>query len=127
MIIYSVFKIFWQNICDLIYPLRCLRCKKDLLGQSKRNCLCQSCREAISLNRPPFCSNCSRYLAESGEKTLCRECEKNSYHFDRTWAATVYDENMKELIHLFKYCNKTVLQYHFAVLIRSFWRTTWWI
>jgi len=120
MLLYTVFKNFWQNVCGLIYPHQCLRCKKDLLSQSKKSCLCQACQEAISFNRPPFCSNCSRFLNGAVGKTLCPECEKNHYHFDRTWGTTIYNETMKELLHLFKYCNKTALQYPFSKLICSF-------
>ena len=113
-----------NGLWDLIYPHNCLFCKKHLKTRSVSQVLCPQCQSGIEVNKPPFCIKCSRHLEDVTDKplSLCRECRRAHYHFDRAWAITFYNETMQQLIHLFKYGNKTWLRKHFAGLMTSFLR-----
>lgn len=72
------------------------------------------------LNRPPFCVKCSRFLENPEAGNLCRACLRFKPAFDFAWAACLYEEPLKELIHRFKYGQKTGLRHLFVPLITGF-------
>ena len=74
----------------------------------------------ITLNLPPFCAKCSRHLRNPEKNILCPQCQKTNPVFDQAWAATRYTNAMKNLIHLFKYKNKTALCHLFSNIIILF-------
>ena len=113
-------KNFFKGIRDLIYPDNCIICKRYLSAGSEEGNLCLYCRQTIEFNRPPFCHHCSRHLVETNEQNLCPECLLHHHHFDRAWAAAIYNNTLKELIHLFKYKNKTLLRRDFAGILSAF-------
>ncbi len=100
-----------DSLLNLIYPARCLLCQ-EYLNPETQNTLCPSCRESIELNHPPFCLKCSRHINTHGK--LCRECRQTDFHFDHAWSTSIYNDSMKELIHLFKYQNRTGLRTFFV-------------
>jgi len=116
----AVFKTFFNSIFNLIYPPNCLLCRNHLLVGAEEKVLCAACLEGIERNHPPFCRKCSRPLWQNPDGSLCRECQKTDYPFDRAWGATVYNETMQKLIHLFKYQNKTSLRKVFSIIIDTF-------
>jgi len=113
-------KKFWDGLCSLIFPSNCVICKKHVLPGTSLDILCPDCLNTLEPNKPPFCRRCSRHLENPHETDLCRDCLKHSHYFDKAWAATGYNESMKQLIHLFKYTNKTSLRTALAGLIFSF-------
>lgn len=102
---------FVSGLVDIVYPRRCLVCKKDLrvrLGVD--NLVCVSCWSLIKKNLPPFCSRCGRHLENASfNKKICPPCIKKNLHFDRAFSPCVYEGVIKNLIHQFKYQNKDYL------------------
>lgn len=113
-------KNFWQGLCSLVFPANCMICKKSLLPISPLDLLCPRCLATIEANGPPFCRKCSRHLSNPEKSDFCPDCLRHKHCFDKAWAATGYNESMKQLIHLFKYSNKTSLRTLLASLIVSF-------
>ena len=113
-------KNLFKGLLDLVYPLNCLLCRKRLSVDNKEETLCGDCRKTIEPNFPPFCQKCSRHLVEANPLNLCPDCQRAQHHFDRAWAAVLYNEPMHTLIHQFKYQNKTGLRKLFAGLLLSF-------
>ena len=111
-----VFKAFFNNFLDLLFPRNCILCARYLPELEKKACLCAGCQNAIRENYPPFCLTCPRHLQEP-TLNFCPDCLKQKPHFDCAWAATFYNDAMKKLIHLYKYGNKTALRHH--CLIRT--------
>lgn len=107
----------FTSFLNLIYPPQCWLCQASL--QDHRQALCQACHEKIAHNAPPFCPTCSRPLERSHEK-LCRQCQKRLPDFDQAWAAMIYNDAMKELLHQFKYKGKTGLRLFFTECLISF-------
>ncbi len=116
----AVLKSFYQGLFDLLYPHNCLLCRKHLSADHKGEALCGDCQKTIIPNFPPFCQKCSRHLTVVNAENLCPDCRHTERHFDRAWAAALYNEPMQELIHRFKYQNKTGLRKFFAGLMHSF-------
>ena len=117
----------WQNTClqvllDLVYPLICIQCRQPIPKLYRSLQLCFHCRHQISHNVPPFCALCSRHLITT-DTSLCPECHKQNYHFDRVFGACFYDKALRSLLHHFKYGQKTVLRRIFAHKIITFINT----
>lgn len=70
-------------------------------------------------NRPPFCRKCSRHLGISAAN-ICKECRNAEPSFDFAWSACLYEDPLKDLIHRFKYGQKTQLRRLFAEVMISF-------
>ncbi len=126
-------KDMFYGLCDLVYPPNCLICKKFLPRHESdtfRNftivkpteVLCLSCLNKIDYNRPPFCPKCSRHLGKNFEHPRCQDCSTSNPHFDFAWAACLYHDPLRHLIHKFKYHQKTLLSPLFSKLIISFIR-----
>jgi len=72
------------------------------------------------MNYPPFCVRCSRHLHQHNPQSLCHKCKISKPDFDFVWAACLYNQTLKKLIHQFKYQHKTYLRNVFADTMLSF-------
>jgi len=102
-----------MNICshiiDLIFPDFCDICNSKLRG--KERIICGSCLLKIRVNTPPFCAICARPLAY--ERKRCSECEGTSSLLKQVWAWGIYQDMLKECIHIFKYGREAYIPYLF--------------
>ena len=104
-----MFKNYFDALLDIVFPLNCFICRKHLNRQT-REPICPDCLQLIEKNLPPFCAKCGGNLKEPEmEAGVCLSCRKKTYHFKRAWSATLYRGVMEELIHMFKYRNKSQL------------------
>ena len=108
-------------LLDIIYPKNCIFCKKGIFDKKSGFYLCQDCFESIEKNLPPFCSRCGRHLeAPETEIGICKGCKGRKFYFDCSFSVCIFDGKIKELIHKFKYSNRTMLDKVFARLIFDF-------
>ena len=76
----------------------------------------------MTLLRPPFCAKCSGPVtADTGP--LCLRCRLTAPHFDRVWACCAFTDTVKDLLHLFKYHQKTALRFFLTDRMATFLRT----
>ncbi|MFA4980995.1 MAG: ComF family protein [Candidatus Omnitrophota bacterium] len=92
-----------KNFMNLLYPMRCYACGKDLEALNKYG-VCDDCVSRIRKNPAPFCRICGRPVEKSS--CLCAECKRSAPFFDRAYSAYLYEGVLKELIHKFKYNGK---------------------
>jgi len=114
-------KSFTSAVLDLIYPNNCINCKTAIIDRDYGFSLCQDCWQSIEKNLPPFCLKCGVHLEDI--KTgidLCKDCQKQQFYFDKAFSVFLYKGIIKELIHKFKYSNKTMLAKVFAQMIFDF-------
>lgn len=111
-----------QGLLDLLFPPICILCRQPLLPKDKTIQICSSCQGLVRPNRPPFCCHCSRPL-DSLTQELCETCQDGNHDLDRVWAATIYNDTMRHLIHTFKYGSKTSLRNYFTQLLLAFIET----
>ena len=115
----AVLTALFDGLGDLLFPHICLLCQKHLAIPDKKIALCAHCLQTVQRNRPPFCRKCSRPL-EKPINDLCPTCRRTSFDFQAAWAACLYNEPVRKLIHLYKYNHKTVLRHHFFKILFSF-------
>ncbi len=108
-----------KGFTDLLFPRNCLLCHHYDRG-TDQNPLCRSCQDKIPYNHPPFCLKCSRHLKTAVPEGLCPDCRKHPPDFDSAWGCTLYEGPMKDLIHAFKFQNKTSLRKTFRHIARTF-------
>jgi competence protein ComFC len=51
--------------------------------------------------------------------TTCRECTSHEPHFDFAWGAYQYNDPLRELIHAFKFNQRTLIRHFFARIMLS--------
>ena len=108
-------------LLDIIYPRCCISCKRSIDNNHSDAIICTDCLDSIEMNLPPFCKKCGRHLEHKNLNTeICAECQKKTLHFERNWSACNYSNKMKDLLHLFKYNNKTKLRKVFGKLLIKF-------
>jgi len=75
------------------------------------------------MNSPPFCKKCGRHIKledKNPNMEVCTACQKKNLHFNRAWSVCSYNNKMKDLLHLFKYKNKTALRKPLGRLLVEF-------
>mgnify|MGYP005847147201 CR=1 FL=1 len=113
-------KRFYYSSINLLFPLRCLVCGKDI-NQYQSIPLCEEHLAMINLTKKPFCEKCGRKLSsEMQSEYICITCRDTKWHFDRQFSATVYNEVMQELVHLYKYGMRNYLASSLASFMIKF-------
>ena len=107
-----------KTLEEIIYPRHCLLCRIKIDSEDSTNDpVCAGCLEKIIPNIPPFCQRCGRHTSD---KRICDGCAKINFHFNRAWASCRYDGVAREMLHSFKYNNKTGLGINLARLLIDF-------
>ena len=92
-----------KNFINLIYPMRCASCGKDLDSMNEAG-VCAFCIGRIRRNPKPHCHSCGRSITDG--QNPCRECVKADFVFTRAYSACLYEDPLKGLISEFKYKKK---------------------
>lgn len=109
-----------QGLCELVFPPYCLKCRTKRLHRFPEEILCSQCLDRLEHNIPPFCPLCSRHLNHPRYLTKCHSCTHYHLHFDFAWSSLIYNDALKNLLHQFKFNQKTLLQYFFTQTMISF-------
>lgn len=100
-----------HDLLTTFFPADCQLCGEPLL-RSGRLPVCAACLGAPKPLAGVRCHGCSDLLGFENERTVgllqaeqrrCTPCRLATPEFDRAVAAAVYDREMRELLHLFKY------------------------
>ncbi len=102
----------FKGLLNLIYPPRCLVC-----GCLCEDPLCDECFSSLPLIEFPICLKCGKPC--NLQTNECRECRGKHFRFSLARAAGLYDGNLREAIHRFKYHNGRRLAPVFAQLMIS--------
>ena len=94
-----------KSCMDIVLPPGCPVCRVKLpVAWPKR--LCHQCSSAIQFLHPPFCRICGIEISEvsdNGYHPLCAECLSNPPPFAIARSVVRYEEQVKKLIHNWKY------------------------
>jgi ComF family protein len=102
-------KNIFEGLLELIYPTHCASCGR--FGQL----ICQDCLDSLPLIEPKFCLKCGKpsyYLVSE-----CRDCRNKRFVFFESRSLGLYEGNLRELVHKFKYGNCRGLAEIFADLL----------
>jgi ComF family protein len=88
-----------DSILSLIFPQQCSVCSGPVANRSD-GCACKSCWAATTLltGSEMLCEKCSAYFAPQAAITAvrCRKCDE--HHYDRAFAAGVYEKALSASI-----------------------------
>jgi len=90
----NVFVKIFDSLLDLIFPKKCLGCKKE-------GCfLCEKCFQIIEIQPNEKCVVCERQAQNQNQ--ICSVCSKN-FHFDQVFIMAPYKGIVKEMIKSLKF------------------------
>ncbi len=117
---------FGNALLDMVFPPRCPVCRSffhppetarqpaapilSSAGFSRLMAahLCAECAAQYTPVTAPVCPVCGlmQTIRTGGGFHLCQSCAGTPHHFSKARAAGVYDQSLRETIHLFKYQNR---------------------
>lgn len=97
----KIFHKWFRSCLNLVYPLKCFVCDSVLsIEEPVKQHICPDCFKKIKFITCSVCEKCGR----PSNSSICLQCNKNpKIFFDRVIPIAVYEDVLRELIHLFKY------------------------
>ena len=108
-------KQFIRALLDVILPPICHICRSFIPNAGTIH-ICPACREKLPLVSSPLCPICGIPFTGAGGDHRCGACLTNPPHFDTARAAFLYEGPIRDLIHSFKYNQRTHLRHPLAFL-----------
>lgn len=109
-------RLFWP-VKLIIFPSRCQLCS-ELLENPGEKVVCGRCLSRMEVHRGEVCQICGRFFYhQSGQKSICLECEHNPPIFSYHRSLGLYSGNLKDLIILFKYKGFEILSQPLAAAL----------
>jgi len=108
-------KQFCTALLDVILPPACHICRSFIPNAGKLH-ICQTCREQMPLLASPLCPLCGIPFIGTGSDHPCGACLTRPPHFDAAGAHFLYEGPIRDMIHAFKYSQRTHLRYPLALL-----------
>ncbi len=109
-------KAFLAAALDVIFPPLCHVCREFIPDAGELH-ICTACRERMPPIRAPLCVVCGIPFMGAGQDHICGSCSKTHPSFDLARAALGYEGPGRDLIHAFKYRNKTHLRRPLGLLM----------
>jgi ComF family protein len=106
---------FVKALLDFFFPPLCHVCRSFIPDAGALH-ICPSCREEMPLVESPLCTVCGIPFTGAGGDHPCGDCLTDKPAFDIARAALLYEGKSRELVHSFKYSNKTRLRRPLALL-----------
>ena len=104
-----------QNTINYVFPFRCCLC--SVLTDSNDG-ICASCWPKFNFITQPYCAICcQKFQVNLGEDALCARCIESKPRIDMMRSLLEFSSEAKDLVHKFKYNDKTNLAKFFAKLI----------
>ncbi len=107
---------FFQALLDSILPPLCHICH-DHIPDADTLHICPTCREHLPLVASPLCPVCGIPFVGAGSDHCCGACLTHPPGFDTARAHFLYEGPIRDMIHAFKYNQKTYLRKPLALLI----------
>lgn len=108
-------KRFFNALLDVVLPPICHICHAFIPDAGILH-ICPTCRDCLPLVESPLCSICGIPFAGAGDDHRCGACLTQPPHFDSARAHFLYEGPIRDLIHSFKYNQRTHLRYPLALL-----------
>lgn len=105
-----------RTLRTLVFPPVCASCERPLGPASQ--VLCTGCLAAVHAIPAPHCPGCGRTLRARAER--CVHCRQTAFHFDRAYAAVLYDDVVRKLIRAFKFGGQKALKHYLGALMADF-------
>lgn len=108
-------KSIFKFLVDYVLPHRCMGC--SVLTESS-NAICGNCLQKLDFITKPYCYICgTKFTFNLQERTLCGKCIQKPPKYDIGRSLLDFNQHSKNLIHSFKYNDKTTYAKFFAKLL----------
>ena len=108
-------KPLFTALLDVILPPICHICHSFIPNAGTLH-ICPTCRDLLPLVLSPLCPVCGIPFVGTGSNHRCGVCLTTPPHFDTARAPFLYEGSIRDLIHSFKYSQKTHLRNPLALL-----------
>jgi ComF family protein len=109
-----------DSLCCALFPALCRLCGESLLRFSRAP-VCDSCWKQLPEQSGCLCSICGEALGVgdfgAGDGQLCRACRVSAPPFVRAVAHGLYEDRLRELLHLLKYAGMEPVADHLGELL----------
>jgi ComF family protein len=102
-------------ILDVLYPPKCLAC--NVQSVENVNLICPTCWKELEFMHHPLCSRCGVALPASYLGSLCMRCTECAPSFDAARSVLRYNEASKDMLHRFKFEDRTQYAKRFARML----------
>lgn len=113
---------FFNDVINFIFFANCRTCNEPL-SSLKEKYICKECFSKITFVKPPYCDKCGKILVESFseiEKPLCRECQSVKRYFYKARVVGLYEDILRESIHLLKFEKKRCMHKPLGELVINY-------
>jgi len=107
---------FFNIIINSVYSKKCLICS-ELISDLKNGHICLKCKENISGKKLNVCQICSIEL--SNGMSICGQCRIKPPPFKKHVSYSIYKEEMRKMILLYKLSGKENLKYYISDLYKK--------
>lgn len=107
---------FFLGLLDIFLPPICHICHSFIPDSGKLH-ICPECFAGLSHISSSLCPLCGIPFIGAGDNHICGDCLRNRPNFDSAHATFLYKGEIRNLIHSFKYNQKTHLRYPLALMI----------
>lgn len=104
-----------NELLDVFLPPICHICHSFIPNAGTIH-ICTTCRDSLPLVSSPLCPTCGIPFAGTGSNHSCGACLTHPPHFDSAMAHFLYEGPIREMIHSFKYNQRTHLRYPLALM-----------
>jgi ComF family protein len=109
-------KAFLSAALDFVFPPRCHVCREFIPDAGELH-ICPACCQRMPMIATPLCVVCGMPFLGAGDNHVCGRCITTHPRFDAARAALAYEGAGRDLIHAFKYRNKTHLRRPLGLLM----------
>lgn len=102
-------------LLNLLFPrnIKCIHCNSEI-DLKNRYSFCSNCLKGTKFLKGNLCKFCGREIKTG---SICLECEKKRYYFNRGYSIIDYNEDSKKLLFKLKNYKKTYIAYYYAQMI----------
>lgn len=99
-----------DTLLEVLYPNRCLLCD-EVLPFGNKEFFCNQCISKVKWITGKVCQKCGKPVKDQSQfdfqkQILCFDCSKKRHYFDQGYAMYLYQDEVKEAIHRYKYGNR---------------------
>lgn len=103
-------KFFFDKLLNLIFPPKCGFCN-EITGNGKF--ICEKCHDLSTQKYIKRCNFCGKISYDG----ICSECKNKKIYYDKLIFCSEYTEQFKQIIHLYKFCDKKYYYHFFTELL----------
>lgn len=116
----NTIRLLGDKLLEILYPKRCLLCD-EILPFEFNGRFCHKCDNKVNWIKDKVCVKCGKPINNQYLKH-CFDCSKKSHYFEQGHAMWLYEDDIKEAIHRYKYGNRKGYGKAFALELLQYYK-----